>query len=296
MTHHTHIVDESAMVKSTPVSHAGLSEFMANAAPADTSASDDPLIEITFSPDNFEREFDGEHTNEVDCWPERERENDTPKALRVSDSDYSNILSMCFDSDKAFEHAAKEYVSSYNSVLKSELSFNPRITHKGITYSRYHGQNIIQAAIPLSTIRELIWISLGHDQHATFFNNINECGDDPREVFKTLPGDWDTDVIQALICACVKLIGDCDDIDFSIYESMSDSSDFYQAYHEGLDYAKVESMVEAKRAELLEEIKESEPELVADNLHLVFPTFFPHPQQYVFSFYKLTFSELGINT
>ncbi len=211
-----------------------------------------------------------------------------PKALRLSESDYSEILFDVTDYSVAYQQIARDYVAAFDYIAGAAFGLVVKDTRQRYNYQTkefereaYNRPSIratfesmdspreynfatdrIYADIPLSVMRELFKRSKA-DKHATFSAVIKErftsydgfisgYSNRLQEWLSKPLTDWDHNELGTLLIAALNLAGhDDEELRSDLFDATCGSDGASHAWEKAVDWPKFESKRLEKRAEKL---------------------------------------------
>lgn len=222
----------------------------------------------------YESKYSGELDNieERDAeWREEEERDKFAPELRLTASDYAEIYFRHTDYRAAYHHIAREFVASFDMVASEELGAPLRLQFETLSSPREYNfaTDRIFAYIPLAVVRRLFTISKA-EKHVRLAATIKARftsydgflsgyrNDLDTWLAKRLP-DWDHNELGTLLTA---LLGDCDALDWRVWEHMTESNDFDTARDNAVDWAKVDADIAELRQEKENELRVEDPNYV----------------------------------
>jgi hypothetical protein len=238
----------------------------------------------------YSGEVDRAEEQEVEYWPERQREDGIAEELQISERDYADLLFRFSDYSDAYRTIAAQYVPEFSHAVKEATEFDLRLRFESMTSPRFYNfeTDRLFAYIPLSIVRAMFKESVANshkhlgdviaERHTSrsgfcsFYTNV------PREWLDKPVRDWDHNELETLMLAWLRIRGvDFDGqrgrdngLEWEIFESMSEGEFFYSAWSDCVDWKKVDAELKEMRADIVAQIEEDNPEYIAPAPRCVF--------------------------
>jgi hypothetical protein len=222
----------------------------------------------------YSDEIDQTETQEAEHMEEREQEEQHCEDLRLSASEFCDILLNVSDYGAMQNAIARKYVSAFNNEASEALGFPLRLSFETMTSPREYNfaTDRIFCDMPASVARKLFVMSK-RENHAAltrviksrftscdgfishYSNRLADWTDKPL-------ADWDHNELGTLLIACLSLCADWKDNDWelSVYYAVTDCDGIYREWQDGIDWQKFETAVSELRAEKLAEWQEENPD------------------------------------
>lgn len=240
-------------------------------------ANDSEMLLINIPFDGF---YDSIYSDEVDHIAEREADNfaddrqteeGVPPELRLDAQTVASILFDVTDYHAIYAKVAEEYTAAFNEVASELLDVPLSLTFESMTSPREYNfaTDRIFAHIPLATVQALFDKSAA-DNHATLAACIKErftsydgflSGyDNTLAAWLDKPLiEWDHNELGTLL---VALLGDDSDWRMDVYYRTTEHEGVYNAWSDGVDWAKFDARVQEHRDELLADLKAADPDYI----------------------------------
>ena len=197
---------------------------------------------------------------------EREAENGIPQELRLSESEFSDILFRCFNSSIAHEKIAEWYVSAYSETVKAETGIDLHLRYESMSSPKYYNfeTDRLFAYIPEKTVKALFALSK-KEKHERLKARVKECftsrsgfishysNDILDDEWSCPVTDWDHNQICTLIEA-IAGIDESDNWEALYYRTFGDEGG-YQAFESAVDWKAFDETVSELRDEKAEELR-----------------------------------------
>ena len=216
--------------------------------------------------------WDSEIDNEMERFceyeaEERQAEDGIPKDLRLSESEYSDILFRCFNVRIAHEKIAECYVSAYSETVKDETGIDLRLRYESMSSPAYYNfeTDRLFAYIPAKVVKALFALSK-KEKHERLIKRIKETftsrsgfishysNDILDDEWSCPVTDWDHNQICTLIEAIAGDIDESDHFESLYYRTFGDEGG-YQAFESAVDWKALDESVNELREEKAEELR-----------------------------------------
>jgi hypothetical protein len=248
-----------------------------------------PIIQIPFA-GFYESKWSGEidrheeQSAEYEASEREEGEKSHPTEMRLSESEIAGILFDVTDYSAAYLTIAREYVEAFNDTVGERLDLDLKLTFESMSSPKYYNfeTDRVFAEVPQETVQALFDLSaedshkrLGEmieKRHSSRSGFISHYSNKLAEWLAKSLDEWDHNELCTLLMAVVGDEEDDngDDLEWSIYHSLTDGDGFYQAWSDAVDWAKYAEKVAEARAEKLEAIREEQPDFVLPELRCPF--------------------------
>jgi hypothetical protein len=217
-------------------------------------------------------ELDYTEEQEVERYAERQAEDGVPKELRLDEGEIAELFMQHSAYSTGFEHVAKAYADAFRWCLKDRLDFDPRFAFEKMTSPQYYNfeTDRLFAYVPRSTLRRLFALSKA-DKHETLRRIVTErCtsrdgfiswySNDLGEWLRKPVTDWDHNELELLLLAVIELTGNSERFEYEVEDMLYESSTFYEAVSEQVDWPALDAAAQELRDEKLAAIKAIDPE------------------------------------
>lgn len=171
----------------------------------------------------------------------------------------------------AYGAIARDYVEGFDRELSETLGFSQRFVFEEMTSPRFYNfeTDRLFASVPLETVKAWIALSRRSDRHATLSRLFREHFTS-RDGFishynSSIPQkpveDWDHNEIGTLLLAVLELRADADEMEGSIYYSLTECD--YKYLDKAMDWTALYADSKEAQAEKLEELRAGDPDYEA---------------------------------
>lgn len=215
----------------------------------------------------------------------KDRDNDLsehlhPEPLQLDEAELSEIYLRATQYGWAYNAIAQDYVASFNAYWSAEIGFPLRLAFESMTSPREYNfaTDRIFCDVPISVIHKLFAVSRA-DKHETLHASIKDrftsCSgfishysNDLNDWLEKPLCNWDHNELGTLLIAVMALRGSPDALrdyqwEWYLCEGMSESSVFYKAWSDAVDWQKVGELCAYERAEKLDALRDTDPDTYA---------------------------------
>lgn len=216
-------------------------------------------------------ELDSIEEREAEHMEETERDEGIAKELRLDASEFGEMFYWCADYRKIHEASAQTIASSWNDLASEELGFDLGLTFEKMTSPREYNftTDRIFMNIPRDTVAKLFRMSRKENHvrlrdaiktRFTSYDGFHSFYKNDLESWLAKPlSTWDCNEIGTLLEA---MVGDLNK-DLDLYYRVCDCDGLYHEWSDGIDWNKFDKLVQEKRDEKLEAIKQDDPDYIA---------------------------------
>lgn len=213
---------------------------------------------------------------------EGEGEGQYPEAIRLSEDELRGLASEHLDYKKACQHVAKDYVATLAWLAERELKIPVAFEYEEMTSPREYNFETDRVFVQVRLgVLYLMFRQSRTEGHATLGKIIRDrftsrsgfyshYSNDLAEWLEKPLREWDHNEAGTLFLAALEIVGvseertrDMESLHDSIYEGMSESSDFMNAWDSGMNWTELEKAREALRNEKRAQLAEDDPEYAA---------------------------------
>jgi hypothetical protein len=223
--------------------------------------------------------YESWYSSEIDEVGDREAEHfaekdtaEQPEELRISESDYADILFHVTDYSAAHHDIARQYVPAFDELASEAIGFPLGLEFEKMDSPREYNfaTDRIYAYITLETVQALrqyvkpeTMAAVIRERFTSYDGFISSYSNDAAEWAEKPLDEYDHNELGTLLIAAMRDAGMGGDWDMSIFQSMAESEVFYTAHSNAVDWPKFEERQAEKREELAEEIRADDPDYVA---------------------------------
>lgn len=242
-----------------------------------TTQPEKPALSVNIPFSGF---YDSLWSGEFDHIEEREAEyyakalqdaENIPVELRLDESDFADIFLRVADYPAMYASAAHAIADGFNNLASEELGFELGMSFEEMTSPREYNfeTDRIFMHIPRASVAKLFRmarrdgfaklraeIARRHTSCSGFISSYSNCLHD--WLSKPL-SQWDHNEVGTLLRAC---LGSDLNENLDLYYAVCDGDKLFSEWSENIDWPKFEELVTEKRAKLLAEKKELDPEYV----------------------------------
>lgn len=236
--------------------------------------TDTLIIKLPFS-GFYESKWSGEVDNceeqETEYYEsDKQAEEGIPPELRLTASEYFDILFRHTEYGDAYRTIAEDYAPCFSTWFKGETDLDLGLTFESMTSPCEYNfaTDRVFANIPVTAVRAMFERSAAdsHERLAevikerfTSYDGFSSYYDNDLESWLAKDVlEWDHNEIETLLLACLP--ADSDDFEGSILEGMCEG--IYTAWSNAVDWPKVEAEIEEVRAQKRAELDPAAPEPV----------------------------------
>lgn len=240
---------------------------MSTSVSTPSASTDNLIIQIPFSgfyESKWSGEVDGVEERETEYYEsDRQAEDGVPPELRLTASEYFDILFQHTDYGAAYQKIARDYVYGFNQWLKGETDLDLGLTFESMSSPREYNfvTDRVFAHISPTSVKALFDRSVA-DNHERLRETIKErhtsrsgfCSyysNDPDTWLGRDVLTWDHNEIETLLLAVMP---EDEEWEWSIFEMLSE--DCYSAWSNAVDWPKVEAAID--------DIREDKAKAIAD--------------------------------
>lgn len=231
----------------------------------------------------FEGFYDSKYSGEIDHIEEREAENfaderqeeeGIPSELRLEASDFSEILFDVTSYADCYREASKAYVDALDRVASEYLGLPLGLKWESMDSPREYNftTDRVYAHISVETVTALFARSAmeGHkrlratikERFTSYDGFISGYRNDLATWLDKAVTDWDHNELGTLLIAMLEGFEEQegDRLDWAVYNQVADCDGLYNEWSNAVDWVRFDEKVAEKRAEMLEELREVDPE------------------------------------
>lgn len=213
-------------------------------------------------------EQEAEHLEERDC-------EEQPEELRLTASEFGEILFYVTDYRACYEKIAEAYVDAFSNYFKDELNLDLKLKFESMQSPREYNftTDRLFAYIPDDVIEDLFRRSEadGHkslqavlkERHTSYDGFISFYSNDPTKWLAKPLDEWDHNELESLMQAALLAAGADKDWRESVFYAVIEGEGCWQEFQDAVDWKKFDEKVADLREEKRQAFVEAHPDMPA---------------------------------
>lgn len=218
----------------------------------------------------WSQELDEQERQEIEHFLERQKEEGVPPELRLTESEYFDILYKRSDYGAIEQSAAHAIADAYNELASEELGFALGLTWEEMTSPREYNfeTDKIFMSISRDGVAKLFRMARRdgfaklaakiEDRHSSHSGFISFYGNELGTWLAKPVSSWDYHELGTLLRAYVPDLNE----NLSLYYRVCECDGLYQEWSNGVDWAAVDSDIQELREEKRRDIAAENPDYV----------------------------------